>query len=98
VCNIVSFAGPIATIIAAAAAVFVTWRIGQGQLSIAKQQATIAKQQAELARAQAGRGRRPAHHLLLPWWDLLATLVKGLIIMVNSSFNGNRREDIWLDR
>ena len=48
-CNIVSFAGPIATIIAAAAAVFVTWRIGRGQLSIAKQQAEIAQQQAELA-------------------------------------------------
>ena len=24
--------------------------------------------------------------------------VKGLTIMVNSIFNGNRREDIWLDK
>jgi peptide/nickel transport system substrate-binding protein len=24
--------------------------------------------------------------------------VKGLTIMVNSLFNGNRREDVWLDR
>jgi hypothetical protein len=24
--------------------------------------------------------------------------VKGLTLMVNSIFNGNRREDIWLDK
>jgi hypothetical protein len=42
-------AGPVATIIAAGTAVFVTWRIGQGQLSIADQQRQIAEQQAELA-------------------------------------------------
>ncbi len=24
--------------------------------------------------------------------------VKGLTIMVNSIFNGNRREDVWLDK
>jgi hypothetical protein len=24
--------------------------------------------------------------------------VKGMTIMVNSIFNGNRREDIWLDK
>lgn len=48
-CNLLPLAGPIATIIAAAAAVFVTWRLGSGQLRIAKQQAAIARQQAELA-------------------------------------------------
>ena len=48
-CNVVSLAGPAATIIAAAAAVLVTWRLGKGQLNIARQQATIAQQQAELA-------------------------------------------------
>jgi hypothetical protein len=45
----VSLAGPIATIIAAGVAVFVTWRLGKGQLHIAEQQATTARQQAELA-------------------------------------------------
>jgi hypothetical protein len=48
-CNVVSLSGPAATIIAAAAAVFVTWRLGKGQLRIAKQQAATAHQQAELA-------------------------------------------------
>jgi hypothetical protein len=48
-CQFVSLAGPIATIIAAAAAVFVTWRFGQGQLHVAEQQAATARQQAELA-------------------------------------------------
>jgi hypothetical protein len=43
------FGGPIATITGAAAAVFVTWRIGIGQLGIAKQQSTVAQQQAQLA-------------------------------------------------
>lgn len=36
------FAGPVATIIAAAVAVVVTWRLGNGQLNIAKQQANTA--------------------------------------------------------
>lgn len=40
------FAGPVATIIAAAVAVFVTWRLGRGQQRIAKQQAATARQQA----------------------------------------------------
>lgn len=43
------FAGAIATIIAATAAVIVTWRLGKSQLRIAEQQATLAKQQAALA-------------------------------------------------
>jgi hypothetical protein len=46
---VVSLAGPFATIVAASVAVFVTWRLGSGQLSIAKQQAATAQQQAELA-------------------------------------------------
>ena len=48
-CNLLPLAGPVATIIAAAVAVFVTWRLGRGQLRIAKQQATTARQQAETA-------------------------------------------------
>jgi hypothetical protein len=47
--NVVSLAGPGATIIAAAAAVFVTRRIGNGQLRIAQQQAATARQQADTA-------------------------------------------------
>jgi hypothetical protein len=46
-CNVVSLAGPVATIIAAIAAVLVTWRLGKGQLRIAEQQAAIAQQQAK---------------------------------------------------
>jgi hypothetical protein len=41
--------GPVATIIAACAAVYVTWRLGQSQLSIGARQADIANQQVELA-------------------------------------------------
>jgi hypothetical protein len=41
------FAAPIATIIAAGAAVFVTWRLGLRQVQIATQQAAIAEQQAD---------------------------------------------------
>jgi uncharacterized ubiquitin-like protein YukD len=48
-CNVASLAGTAATVIAAAAAVFVTWWLGNGQLRIAKQQAATARQQAELA-------------------------------------------------
>jgi hypothetical protein len=43
------FAGPVATIIAAMVAVFVTWRLGSGQQSIAEQQAITARQQANTA-------------------------------------------------
>jgi hypothetical protein len=43
------FAGPVATITAAAVAVFITWRLGRGQLAIAKQQAVTAQQQANTA-------------------------------------------------
>jgi type II secretory pathway pseudopilin PulG len=48
-CNLLPLAGPIATIIAAVAAVVVTWRLGRQQLRIAQQQAAIAHQQAETA-------------------------------------------------
>lgn len=44
-----SFAGPIATVIAAGVAAWFAWRLGTGQLDIARQQAETAKQQAELA-------------------------------------------------
>jgi hypothetical protein len=43
------FAGPAATIIGAFAAVFVTSRLGLGQLRISEQQSTVARQQAKLA-------------------------------------------------
>jgi hypothetical protein len=43
------FTGPIATLLAAGAAVFVTYRLGKGQLSVARQQAVTAQQQARLA-------------------------------------------------
>jgi hypothetical protein len=43
------FAGPAATIIGAFAAVFVTSRLGRGQLRISEQQSTAARQQAKLA-------------------------------------------------
>ena len=44
-CNIVTLAGPAATIIASAAAVFVTYRIGRGQQKIAEKQAATALDQ-----------------------------------------------------
>jgi hypothetical protein len=46
------FAGPVATIIAAVVAVFVTARLGNGQQRIAQQQAETAKRQAETAHAR----------------------------------------------
>lgn len=49
---LVTLAGPAATIIAAAAAVFVTYCLGKGQQRIAQQQADTAKRQAETAHAR----------------------------------------------
>jgi hypothetical protein len=49
VCDLIPLAGPTATVIAAVAAVVVTWRLGQSQIAIGRQQADTAKQQAELA-------------------------------------------------
>jgi hypothetical protein len=43
------FAGPVATIVAASAAVFVTWRLGRAQHRVAADQAKIAQLQADLA-------------------------------------------------
>lgn len=43
------FSGPIATVIAATAAVIVTWTLGKRQVGIARLQADIAKRQAETA-------------------------------------------------
>jgi hypothetical protein len=43
------FAGPVATIIAATAAFYLTWRFGSQQVTIAAQQAVIAKTQANTA-------------------------------------------------
>ena len=40
----------------------------------------------------------PSDHLLFPRRNLLEPYVKGLTLMVNSIFNGNCREDIWLDK
>ncbi len=47
--NLIQFAGPLATIIAASAASYIAWTFGQGQLRIAKEQKGIAQQQAKLA-------------------------------------------------
>lgn len=47
------FAAPLATVIAAGAAVFVTWKLGSRQAQIAGQQATTAKLQAAIAKQQA---------------------------------------------
>ncbi len=41
-CNLLQLASPIATIIAAGAAVYVTWKIGTRQANIAEQQAKLA--------------------------------------------------------
>jgi len=49
VCNLIQLAGPAATVIAAGVAVYVTWRLGQGQIMIAKRQADIADEQAKFA-------------------------------------------------
>jgi hypothetical protein len=43
------FAGPVATIIAATAALVVTWRFNSRQANIAEQQAATARQQADIA-------------------------------------------------
>ena len=59
-CNLLPLAGPIATIIAAVAAVFVTWRLGRGQLQIARQQVEIAQQQATTSRHQAEIAKQQA--------------------------------------
>ena len=40
----------------------------------------------------------PSDHLLFPRRNLLEPYVKGLTLMVNGIFNGNCREDIWLDK
>ncbi|MBV8888866.1 MAG: hypothetical protein JO267_06325 [Alphaproteobacteria bacterium] len=47
--DLLSLAGPAATIIAAGAAVFVTWRLGKSQLNISEEQKAIAYQQMKLA-------------------------------------------------
>ncbi|UYO47792.1 hypothetical protein [Rhodopseudomonas palustris] len=43
------FAGPVATVFAAAVAVFVTWRIGRQQLQLSRQQAEVARAQRDIA-------------------------------------------------
>jgi hypothetical protein len=43
------FAGPLATVLAAGAAVFVTFKLGKAQQAVAQQQAKIAQTQATLA-------------------------------------------------
>jgi|SRR5665213_1221691 len=44
-----TYLGPLATILAAAAAVFVIWRIGQAQVRIAESQAQTARAQRDIA-------------------------------------------------
>jgi hypothetical protein len=46
---VIALAGPVATVVAACAAVFVTYRLGTRQLAIAQNQATIASAQRDLA-------------------------------------------------
>jgi hypothetical protein len=56
VCAIVDllggFAGPVATIIAAGAATWITWRLGKKQVTIAASQAATANAQKEIAQSQ----------------------------------------------
>lgn len=47
------FAAPVATVIAAGVAVFVTWKLGRRQVPIAAQQAKTAELQAATAKQQA---------------------------------------------
>jgi hypothetical protein len=47
-----SLAGPIATVMAAAAAVRVTWQLGKAQMRIAQSQANTAQAQREIAKSQ----------------------------------------------
>jgi hypothetical protein len=54
------FAGPVATVIAAGVAVFVTWRLGTRQVAIAAQQVQIAVQQARTAELQAATAKQQA--------------------------------------
>ena len=53
-------AGPVATVIAAGVAVFVTWRLGRRQVTIAGQRVQIAAQQARTAELQAEAARQQA--------------------------------------
>jgi hypothetical protein len=46
------FAGPVATVIAAGAATFITWRLGSRQVAIASSQANTADAQRTIAQAQ----------------------------------------------
>jgi hypothetical protein len=47
-----TFAGPIATIIASVAALFVTWRFGTMQADVARAQAKTAEEQVRIAETQ----------------------------------------------
>ena len=49
-------------------------------------------------RAKIGGGRCPADPFYTPNGVCWQPYVKGLTIMVASIYNGNRREDIWLDK
>jgi hypothetical protein len=44
-----TFAGPIATVLAAGAAVLVTWKLGKARVGIAKSQADTAQAQRDIA-------------------------------------------------
>ena len=49
-------------------------------------------------REAAGRGRGAADAVPQPLGHLLAPLRQGLHVMVNSIYNGNRMEEVWLDK
>jgi hypothetical protein len=77
------FAGPVATIIAAGAAVFVTWRLGRGQLRVAKQQAAIARQQADTATLQADLANVRLQHDLYDRRYRLYEAARALLIKIS---------------
>jgi peptide/nickel transport system substrate-binding protein len=49
-------------------------------------------------RQEAAGGRRPPDHLHGRMGSCWQPYVKGITIMVNSSYNGYRYEDVWMDK
>jgi hypothetical protein len=78
--------------LAAGAAVFVTWRLGRNQLAIAQQQAETARQQADIARQQADLSIvRLQHDLFDRRWEIYDVVFFFLIEILQSS-NLSREE------
>ena len=77
--DLLPLAGPIATMLAAGAAVFVTWRLGRNQLAISQQQAESARQQADLSIV------RLQHDLFDRRWEIYDVVFFFLIEILQSS-------------